>query len=166
MAKKTSKKGNSKLINLGDASVKELNQEINAASGKLLETTGVMHSFVQALQTSGFKEYIDYMGRPWYTFWLNLLVGIARGLGFVIGATVVVALVVWIISRILTQLPFVGEFFETLGEFLSSENLKKLQSGNIGILDSVDELFQSFKANVIESYGDGTIANDQLPINN
>ena len=140
-----------------DASIKELNQELNAASGKLLETSGVMHSFMQALQASGFKEYVDYMGRPWYSFWFNLLIGIARGLGFVIGATVVVALVVWIISRILAQLPFVGEFFETLGEFLSEDNLQQLQSGSVGIIESVDKLFESFKTNLLQSYQSGQV---------
>jgi hypothetical protein len=129
--------------------LKDLNQELSSASGKLLETSGVMHTFAQSLQTSGFREYVDYIGRPWRSFWVNFLIGIARGLGFVIGATVVVALVVWIISQILSQLPFVGEFFQTLGDFLSTENLEKIQSSNF--IDSVDELFNSFKANVIET---------------
>lgn len=137
------------------ANLDDLNRELNNTSGKLLETSGVMHSFAQALETSGFREYVDYIGRPWYSFWFNLLIGIARGLGFVIGATVVVALVVWIISRVLTQLPFVGDFFETLGEFLTQDNLEKLQSGSF--IESADELFNSFKTNVLESYSETPI---------
>lgn len=130
-------------------SIETLNSDLKVATGKLLETTSVMHSFMQSLQSSGFKEYIDYMGRPWYTFWLNFLMGIARGLGFVIGATVIVAIVVWVISSVLTQLPFVGDFFETLKEFLSEENLRNVQSGNIG--DYLDRMFEAFKANVLEN---------------
>ncbi|MDP3975513.1 MAG: DUF5665 domain-containing protein, partial [bacterium] len=110
-------------------SLKEVNDSLQSASGKMLETSGVMHSFVQALETSGFKEYVDYMGRPWRTFWMNLLLGIARGLGFVIGATVVVAIVVWIISSILANIPIVGDFFRTLGDFMSPENLQRIESG-------------------------------------
>lgn len=121
----------------------------------MLETGGVMHSFMQSLQTSGFREYVDYMGRPWYSFGFNFLIGVARGLGFVLGATVVVALVVWITSRILTQLPFVGEFFETLGEFLSEENLRKIQSGQF--LDSFADIMEAFKVNVLDSYDSGGI---------
>lgn len=133
------------------------NGELNEATGKLLETTASMHSFTQALNASGFREYVDYMGRPWRSFWFNLLIGIARGLGFVIGATVVVAIVVWVISRILAQLPFVGEFFETLADFLSEENLKNIQSGNFS--DSLGRMFDTFKTNVLESYqaGPGSI---------
>ncbi len=129
------------------ASLQDLNRELNATTGKLLETSGVMHSFSQSLETSGFREYVDYIGRPWHTFWVNFMVGIARGLGFVIGATVVVALVVWIISQVLAQLPFVGDFFKTLGDFLSAENLEKIQSADF--VDTIDELFNSFKANVL-----------------
>ena len=131
-------------------SFETVDQELREATGKLLETTGVMHSFMQALQTSGFKEYIDYLGSPWRAFWFNLSVGIARGLGFVIGATVVVAVVVWLISQVLTQLPFVGEFFETLQEFLSEDSLRNVQSGNIG--DTLSRMFEAFKANVLETY--------------
>jgi hypothetical protein len=144
LAKTVSKKPISSSANLSD-----LNKELNNTSGKLLETSGVMHSFAQSLQTSGFREYVDYIGRPWHSFWVNFMIGIARGLGFVIGATVVVAIVVWIISQVLAQLPFVGEFFQTLGDFLSAENLESIQSGNF--IDTVDELFTSFKANVLDS---------------
>jgi hypothetical protein len=125
-----------------------MNKDLREATGKLLETTGVMHSFMQSLQTSGFKEYIDYLGSPWRAFWINMAMGIARGLGFVIGATVVVAVVVWVISQVLTQLPIVGDFFETLKEFLSEENLRNVQSGNLG--DTFSRMFEAFKTNVLE----------------
>lgn len=132
-----------------------LSKEVNEATGKLLETTSTMVSFMRSLQTSGFREYVDYMARPWYTFWMNFLYGIARGLGFFIGATVVVGIVVWIISRVLTQLPFVGEFFETLQQFFSEENLKNLQSGSF--LESAAKMFDAFKTNVLESFQQGQI---------
>ena len=77
-----------------EVSLEELSEELRVASGKLLETTGTMTAFMRSLQTSGFREYVDYMGRPWYSFWWNLLIGIARGVGFFLGATVVVALVI------------------------------------------------------------------------
>lgn len=151
MAKKAEK---SEKPAVSGPSLQEMNADLKVATGKLLETTGVMHSFMQSLQSSGFKEYVDYMGRPWYNFWSNFLAGVARGLGFVVGATVVVAIVVWIISRVLTQLPFVGDFFETLQQFLSEENLQNIQSGNIG--DYFSRMFEAFKANVLESFSQNT----------
>lgn len=131
------------------ANLDELNEELRVASGKLLETTGSMTAFMRALHTSGFREYVDYMGRPWYSFWWNFLIGVARGVGFFLGATVVVALVVWLMSRVLTQLPFIGDFFQTLSEFLSAENLEKLQSGNFS--EAFSDLMDAFKVNLLES---------------
>lgn len=150
MAKSSSEKNVKTSGKSPDAvSFDQMNKDLREASGKLLETTGVMHSFMQSLQTSGFKEYVDYIGSPWRAFWINFTMGVARGLGFVIGATVVVAIVVWLISRVLTQLPIVGDFFETLQEFLTEDNLRNVQSGNIG--DTFSQMFEAFRTNVLES---------------
>lgn len=124
-------------------SLKGLDREIDEASGKLLETTGTMQSFAQALNTSGFREYVDYLGRPWHSFWINFIMGIARGLGFVIGATVVATLVVWIMSRFLSQLPFIGDFFLFMQELLSPENIDRVRSGEF--LETFSESLQDYK---------------------
>jgi len=147
MAKKSEKSASAPVE--ADVSLRQLNQKVTEATGKLHETSGVMYSFVKSLETSGFQEYVDYLGKPWRAFWFNFAIGVARGLGFVIGATVVVAIVVWIISQVLTQLPIVGDFFETLQEFLSEENLQSIQSGNVS--DTISRMFEAFKANVIEN---------------
>ncbi len=51
--------------------------------------------------------------------WLNLLAGIFRGLGFLLGATVILAIAVYILVQILGNLPIVGEWFATIGEFVN-----------------------------------------------
>lgn len=89
------------------------------------------------------------LNRPWKQFWFNFLIGIARGFGFFIGATVVVAIVVWIVARILTQIPYIGAFFETLKEFFSDENLKNLQSGQF--IDTLSKMFEAYKANLLQN---------------
>lgn len=126
----------------------DTNKELKAVSGQLLETAGTMHSFMLALQGSGFREYLNYLSRPGRVFWINLMVGIARGLGFVIGATVVVALVVWIFSQVLTQLPYVGSFFEFLSSFLSAENLERAKSGEF--IESLEQMLDTFKTSTLE----------------
>lgn len=133
------------------ADLAQMSEDLRSASGKLLETSGSMHSFMQGLSTSGFRDYVDYMGKPWYILWFNFLVGVARGLGFVIGATVLVAFFLWIMSRILTQLPFVGNFFEIMTEFFSPENLEKIKSGQY--LESVEELLDTFKLDLTGTSG-------------
>lgn len=126
-----------------------MSEDLKVATSKLLETTGVMHSFMQSLQSSGFREYIDYMGRPGYTFWVNFLYGVARGLGFVIGATVVVAIVAWVISQFLSQLPgTVGEFFKFLQQALSQQSAENLTSSEF--FSSFGKAFETFKTSILQ----------------
>lgn len=124
---------------------------------QLSVTTSALSQFAQSLEISQFKAYVDYLSRPWYRCWTNFFFGIVYGLGFAIGASVLLAVIVWIISRILTQLPFVGQFFQTIQEFFTEENIKNVQSGNM--LDTVSRMFDAFKANVLESLQPGDIQN-------
>jgi len=151
VAKTTSKNKSGKKGALDDGELNQLNEELRSTSGKLMETTGTMHSFMQGLTSSGFRDYVDYMGRPWKIFGFNFLVGVSRGLGFVIGATVLVAFFLWVMTEILSQLPFVGNFFEIMGEFFSPENLEKIKSGQY--LESVEDLLDTFK---LDLTGSGT----------
>lgn len=128
--------------------VERMNEEVDVMTGKLMETAGVMHTFMQSLQSSGFKEYVDYLGRPYYSFFFNLMVGVARGFGFVIGATVVVALFVYVMTRYLVDLPVIGEFFQFIQGVITDPELQKgLESGQLG--DSLNEMFENFKTNVL-----------------
>lgn len=72
------------------------------------------------LAHAGFEEFVAYMRSPWRIIWANLLAGIFRGLGFVIGATVVLAIVVWILVQVLGNLPIVGEWFQEVGQFVQN----------------------------------------------
>lgn len=76
----------------------------------------------------GLFEYTRYLKSPFRIMYTNLLAGMARGLGFVLGATVIVAIVVYIVSKILVDIPVVGTFFEWLNQVLQ-ENLDKTSTG-------------------------------------
>ena len=65
-----------------------------------------------------------YLSSPVRIFFTNLLAGIGRGFGLVIGATVLVALVVYIVSKILVDIPIVGDSFKWLDQILK-ENLQQ-----------------------------------------
>jgi hypothetical protein len=83
------------------------------------------------LAHAGFEEFVAYMRSPWRIIWANLRAGIFRGLGFVVGATVILAIVVWILVRVLGNLPIVGEWFQEAGELIqniesASQNLGKM----------------------------------------
>ena len=84
------------------------------------------------LAHAGLEEFVAYLRSPWRVIWANLLAGIFRGLGFVIGATVVLAVVVWILVKVLGNLPVVGEWFQEAGEFIQNIEAASQTLGSMG----------------------------------
>ncbi len=84
-----------------------------------------LYQWWQKHEDPGLAEYIMYLASPFRIFWTNLLAGIGRGLGFVLGATIVVALLVYVVSQILVEIPVVGHFFQWLNTFLQ-ENIQNI----------------------------------------
>lgn len=66
------------------------------------------------------KDHVCYLIAPHRLFWLNFLAGTARGLGFLVGTVVVIALLSFILGRVLSQIPWVGELFVWLQEWLKA----------------------------------------------
>ncbi len=61
------------------------------------------------LVSSELEDFMRYLNSPWHILWRNIMVGLARGLGAVFGATVIVALAIWVL-KIFIDLPLVGQY--------------------------------------------------------
>lgn len=61
------------------------------------------------------RGLFDYIRHPVRLFFLNLLVGMARGLGFAIGMTILAALILFLLRRIV-DVPFLGKFIAQILE--------------------------------------------------
>jgi len=85
-------------------------------SAKKLKNLEKLNSLMDNL---GLADYMDYLSSPWRVAWMNLLAGIMRGLGFILGMTVVVAIITFVISY-MVALPVVGEWFSWLKEVIGS----------------------------------------------
>lgn len=58
-------------------------------------------------------DYIGLLQRPGRLLWLNFLAGLSRGLGTILGATMLVSLIVWIMNQIIaTHVPGVSTFLQ------------------------------------------------------
>ncbi len=55
------------------------------------------------------EDFLRYLNSPWHIVWRNILVGLARGLGAVFGATVVVGLAIWVL-KVFVDLPLIGDY--------------------------------------------------------
>lgn len=82
----------------------------------------------KTFKTAALDDYIRYLKSPWRIFWSNLLAGIARGFGFILGVTVVLGVAVWVIAQ-MVDVPLIGEYFAqvetSINEYKESTNYKQ-----------------------------------------
>jgi hypothetical protein len=55
------------------------------------------------------KDFIRYSSSPWRIVWTNFVAGIFRGLGALLGASIVIATMIWLLS-LFSDMPLVGEY--------------------------------------------------------
>jgi len=55
------------------------------------------------------KEFIRYSSSPWRIVWTNFAAGIFRGLGAIIGASLVIALLFWLLG-VFSTVPLIGDY--------------------------------------------------------
>ncbi len=83
------------------------------------------HKLKQVLDGAGFSDFVRYLRSPWRIMWINFWAGVFRGLGILIGMTVVVALLVWFLTK-MVDFPLIGQYFE---EVLDAIKLYTPQNG-------------------------------------
>ena len=71
---------------------------------------------LQRLDNAGLTEYLTLSQKTGRILWLNFISGIARGLGFSIGATLVLAVVYKILARKARQAIVEGRFMDLLAQ--------------------------------------------------
>ena len=68
---------------------------------------------LQRLDNAGLTEYVKLSQQTGKILWLNFLSGMARGLGFSIGATLVLAVVYKILARIISMnIPYLTDLLQ------------------------------------------------------
>jgi|GEM_PF-134438 len=102
---------------------------LNGRSGRLLQAVERLERTLNKYRLEQFYEYEAYQQAPKKMLLINLLLGIARGVGFVIGVSfvgaIVLSILAWILSGIL-EIPVIGHF---VAEIIKSaqEYLKNAQ---------------------------------------
>lgn len=70
------------------------------------------------LAAEAMEYFIQYVSSPWRIIWVNFIAGVFRGLGALIGASIVLALLVWVLSK-LVNVPLVGEYAKEVSSTVS-----------------------------------------------
>jgi hypothetical protein len=74
-----------------------------------------------AMDKMNIAEYVEYLKNPRRIIFVNFLGGLARGFGIGIGATILAALFIIILSRIVQlNIPVIGEFIAEIVKTVNS----------------------------------------------
>ena len=65
------------------------------------------------------EYFVNYVSSPWRIMWTNFLAGIFRGLGALIGASIVIAVAIWLLS-VFNKIPVLGEYTKELDKVVES----------------------------------------------
>lgn len=67
------------------------------------------------MEKLGIAEYIEMLNHPRRLFFINFWAGIARGFGMAIGFTILAALVIYILQKmVVLNMPLIGDFIADL----------------------------------------------------
>ena len=70
-----------------------------------------INKLADRLEAMRIAEYIDLLQKPSKVIYLNFVAGISKGLGIAVGATIVFALLIDLLSRLIVlNLPVIGDF--------------------------------------------------------
>jgi hypothetical protein len=100
---------------------KKSSKKSSSAGKKSTSRAQVVHNqyvSVDTLNAAEMKDYFKYLSSFKSIFWINFLAGTARGLGFVIGTVVVIAILTFVVSQVLSEVPWIGEMFRWLDDWL------------------------------------------------
>lgn len=74
-----------------------------------------LDQLIKRLDSSGIAEYVKLSQKTGKILWLNFLAGVARGLGFSIGTTLVLAVIYKIVSHIISMnIPYLTELLQKI----------------------------------------------------
>lgn len=74
---------------------------------------------IDALASVGFKDFVRYMQSPRKIMITSFFSGIFRGLGILVGMTIVVSFLIWILSNFV-DFPLIGKYFGNLLEYIET----------------------------------------------
>lgn len=81
------------------------------------------------LEGLNIRAYVDLFEKPWRLIGLNFVAGLARGVGFAVGFTLLGAAVIYVLSQsFVSHLPVIGQFIAQIVHIVQAE-LKTYNGG-------------------------------------
>jgi hypothetical protein len=79
-----------------------------------------LHKLADIMERMNLSEYLNYMRMPHRVIWLNFVSGIARGLGFAVGMTILFGLLLYVLGR-MVDIPLIGKYVAKIVSIVQQE---------------------------------------------
>jgi hypothetical protein len=91
-------------------------------SHRLARLEAKLDKLAETLEKARFKEYLEYLGDRRKVLFNSFLIGIARGLGMVVGLTLLGALLIYLLRSVAkANLPLIGDFIADIVRIVDSK---------------------------------------------
>ena len=84
---------------------------------------------VNSMEAAWLQEFMEYIRSPWKMLWPNFVAWVARGFGALVWATIVIALIGWILATLI-DLPLIGKRIEPYVQQVQTEFKKYTEATN------------------------------------
>lgn len=88
-----------------------------------------LEGLIDAIEAAWLEEFIEYIQSPWKMLWPNFIAWVARGVGALIGAGIILGLIGWFLSGLIS-LPLLGKKVEPYVEKIQLEVNKYTETTN------------------------------------
>lgn len=88
-----------------------------------------LEGLITAIEAAGMEEFIEYIRSPWKMLWPNFVAGMARWVGTLLGAAIVIAIIGWVLTKMIS-LPLIGKSLEPYIKNVQGEITKYTESTN------------------------------------
>jgi len=97
-------------------------REAGIDSVSLTEIKKRLEKMALDMEKLGIAEYVEMLHRPWRLFIINFWAGLARGFGMAIGFTILGAILVYILQRIvILNMPIIGDFIADMVRIVQAQ---------------------------------------------
>lgn len=84
---------------------------------------------INSIEAAWLQEFIEYIRSPWKMLWPNFVAWIARGFWALVWATIVIALIGWLLATLI-DIPLIGKRMEPYIQQVQTEFKKYTESTN------------------------------------
>ncbi len=111
-----------------------------------------LEKLANVLERMRIGDYLSNFNRPMRIIWLNLLGGIAKGVGLTIGATLVIAIIFKLLSALIAMnIPYLTDVLQDVVQIVkTTPGLEKVQSLSDSELQEINQLSDGVDSNLKE----------------